>query len=105
MDNLDLDLNQVISRTLADAGFASEKEATHEMSIMVALSKISKYERECARFRNKYGQSFPEFQRKVNSTVKAEVFAQEDDLMDWEFAERALALWQNRLEVLKDAHR
>ncbi|HHY39196.1 MAG TPA: hypothetical protein GX507_09760 [Clostridia bacterium] len=105
MGSFNPDLNQVITRTLAEGGFASEKEATREISLMVALSKISKYERECAKFRKKYGQSFQEFQRKVNGTVGAEVFAEEDDLMDWEFAENALASWQKRLEVLRNAYR
>ncbi|MGI9860131.1 hypothetical protein SDD30_01935 [Moorella naiadis] len=105
MESLNLDLNQVITHTLAEGGFASEKEATREVSLMVALTKISRYERECAKFKKKYGQSFQEFQRKVNSVVGAEAFEEENDLMDWEFAEDALALWQKRLGVLKNAYR
>ncbi|MGB9662337.1 hypothetical protein V3F56_06025 [Moorellaceae bacterium AZ2] len=105
MESFNFELNQVIARTLAEGGFASEKEATREISLMVALAKISRYERECAKFRKKYGLTFQEFQRKVNSIVGAEVFEEENDLMDWEFAENALALWQKRLEVLKNAYR
>jgi hypothetical protein len=74
MESFNFELNQVIARTLAEGGFASEKEATREISLMVALAKISRYERECAKFRKKYGLTFQEFQRKVNSIVGAEVF-------------------------------
>ena len=36
---------------------ASVAAAAWEVSLTVALSKVSSYERECASFRHKYGQS------------------------------------------------
>lgn len=98
----ELNLNQVIANTLAEGGFSSEKDATRELSLMIALSKVSRYERECSKFRTKYGQSLEEFQRNTVSINGVEVFEQEDDVMDWEFAENALTLWQRRLEVLRN---
>lgn len=103
MGAYDLDPNQVIHRTLAEVGFRSERDAARELSLMVALSKVSRYERECAKFRTKYGQSFEDFQRRVNDALGVENFEEENDLMDWEFAENALALWQERVEVLRNA--
>lgn len=103
MVTYDLDPNQVIHRTLAEVGLRSEREAARELSLMVALSKVSRYERECAKFRSKYGQSFAEFQRRMDGTLGAENFEEENDFMEWEFAENALALWQERVEVLRNA--
>jgi hypothetical protein len=65
--------------------------------------KVSGYERECERFRHKYGQSLEGFRQQLEEMCGSEDFAMEDDLADWEFAERALLLWQKRVEILRRA--
>ena len=39
----------------------------------------------------------------VEAMRGSEDFAMEDDLADWEFAARALQLWQQRVEILRHA--
>jgi hypothetical protein len=88
---------------LSDSGFANPDVAAWEVSLTAALAKVSQYERECLGFRHKYGKSLESFQKRVESMIGTEDFTLEDDLADWEFAERALSLWQNRVEILRHA--
>jgi hypothetical protein len=73
------------------------------VSLTVALSKVSSYERECEHFRGKYGQPLEAFRKQLEEMRGSEDFAMEDDLADWEFAERALQLWHKRVEILRRA--
>ena len=58
-------------------------------AIMMLLSKESKYRAEYNFFKDKYKAEFEEYEKKVRES-KQENFEVEDDLMDWEFAYRAL---------------
>ena len=58
-------------------------------AIMMLLSKESKYRAEYNLFKDKYKAEFEAYEKKVRES-KEENFEVEDDLMDWEFAYRAL---------------
>lgn len=92
-----------IEETLAAGGFPSMEAAAWEVSLTVALSKVSYYGGECEQFRRKYGRPLEAFRASVEEIRDSEDFAIEDDLADWEFAERALQLWQKRVEILRHA--
>jgi hypothetical protein len=77
------------------------KEASVDYAKMIALSKISKYEAECNAFEKKYQIGFEEFKKRVEGRVDEEVFKEEDDLLDWEFAWHALNNWKEKLEFLE----
>ncbi len=94
---------EAMAQVLSAGGFATPEDAAWEVSLTVALAKVSHYERECLGFRHKYGRSLESFREHVESMIDTEDFAMEDDLADWEFAEQALALWQKRVEVLRRA--
>ena len=89
-----------MAEALAAGGFSSVEAAAWEVSLTVTLSKISGYERECEHFRRKYDISLEIFRSRVEAMSGGEDFAMEDDLADWEFAERALQLWRKRAEIL-----
>lgn len=97
------EVREAIAEALAAGGFASVTAAAWEVSLTVALSKVSTYERECASFRHKYSQSLEAWRTRVEGMQGSEDFAMEDDLADWEFAERALHMWQKRVEILRRA--
>lgn len=97
------DVRETMVQVLSAGGFATPEAAAWEVSLTVALAKVSQYERECLGFRHKYGESLESFQKRVEGMTGAEDFTMEDDLADWEFAERALELWQKRGEVLRRA--
>ena len=96
-------LQETISEVLSEGGYASEIEAMRDLSITIAMSKLNGYERECERFRQKYGCSFEQMQRQLQDQTGQEDFQVEDDLLDWEYAWRALQHWQQRLDVLQNA--
>ena len=43
------------------------------------------------------------FRFKIEGVTDREDFSLEDDLADWEFAEAALKLWKQRVEILRHA--
>lgn len=95
------DVQETMAQVLSAGGFATPEAAVWEISLTLALAKVSQYERECLGLRHKYGESLESFQKRVEGMTGAEDFTMEDDLADWEFAERALELWQKRVEVLR----
>ncbi|MFB6274066.1 MAG: hypothetical protein ABEL51_14345 [Salinibacter sp.] len=96
-------LRETIAAVLTEGGYASETEAMRDLSLTIALAKVSTYERECRRFQRKYGRSFEELRDQVERQTGDEDFQVDDDLLDWEFASRALTHWRNRLHVLQNA--
>jgi hypothetical protein len=97
------EVRETMVQVLSAGGFATPEAAAWEVSLTVALAKVSHYERECIGFRHKYGESLESFQKRVEDMTGTENFTMEDDLADWEFAERALELWRQRVEVLRRA--
>ena len=97
------EIRETMTQVLSAVGFTTPEAAAWEVSLTVALAKISQYERECARFQHRYGESLKSLKERVENTTDTEDFAIEDDLADWEFAEQALTLWKGRVEVLRRA--
>lgn len=94
---------RALTETLTDAGFSSPSDAALELSLTIALARVSRYERECQQFRHKYGEPFEALRSRTDLAIGTEEFPLEDDLADWEFAERSLALWQKRVDLLRHA--
>jgi hypothetical protein len=96
-------VRETMTQVLSAGGFTTPEEAAWEMSLTIALAKISRYERECARFQHKYKEALQSLKERVENMIDQEDFVLEDDLADWEFADQALALWKGRVEVLRRA--
>jgi len=97
------EMQRAMTETLTAAGFASPLEAALALSLTIALAKVSRYEREAQHFRHKYGDTLEVVRSRAEQAIGTEDFAVEDDLADWEFAERSLELWQKRVEILRHA--
>lgn len=84
---------------------AGEQEALalREHVTLLALTRISRYEAECALFEAKYAEPFEAFQQRVQAMKNQEHFEADDDLMDWEFAHRALLGWREKLDAIRHA--
>lgn len=100
---LSKDVREAMTQALSASGFTTPEAAAWEVSLTVALAKVSQYERECLGFRRKYGASLESLQKRIEGITGDEDFVVEEDLADWEFAEQALELWQRRVEVLRRA--
>ena len=96
-------VRETMTQVLSAGGFTTPEEAAWEMSLTIALAKISRYERECARFQHKYNEPLQSLKERVENMIGQEDFVLEDDLADWEFADQALALWKGRVQVLRRA--
>ena len=53
------------------------------------MTKLSRYEAECALYEKKYDASLESFLRKLEQKLNSENFTEEDDLLDWEYANSA----------------
>jgi hypothetical protein len=91
------------AQAVAAGGFESSEQAAWEVSLTVTLPKVSTYERECERFRHKYSDTVESLRSAVEGFPGKEDFSLEDDLVDWEFAESALRIWKERLEIGRHA--
>jgi len=91
-ESLSTEVREAMVETLAAGVFTSIETAAREVSLTVALSKVSAYERECEQFRRQYGTSLEAFRTRVEVMTNRDDFAMADDLAVWELAERALQL-------------
>ena len=71
-----------------------------EHIVMTGLAKLSRYEAQCIYFEKKYNETLEKFQERM-SQEGSEDFINEDDLMDWEFADAAFKWWKGQLEAIK----
>ena len=91
-----------ISEVLNKTG-QTESMVLREHLILTGLAKLSRYEAECLHFEKKYGETLESFKERLSRKQQEEDFVQEDDLMDWEFADAALKWWRSQLEELRHA--
>lgn len=81
----------------------SEETALREQVLLIALAKISHYQAECSNFQAKYRMSFIEMKKKMKVQKNAEDFLQEDDFLDWEYADNALNWWKQNVKEVRNA--
>jgi hypothetical protein len=79
----------------------TEQGIVREHLVFQALSKISRYQAECALFERKYGRPLSAMQQ--STAAQTEDFSLEDDLLDWEYADSALQWWQSCLQEFQRA--
>ena len=91
-----------ISEVLDKTG-RTESMVLREYFILTGLAKLSRYEAECGLFEKKYGESLKSFKGRLERKRQDENFGEEDDLMDWEYADAALKWWRSQLEELRCA--
>jgi hypothetical protein len=81
----------------------TEAEALREQAVLIALSRVSRYEAECAAFERKYGVSLAQHKACSEALRDREDFAADDDLLDWEYADSALRWWREKSAEVRDA--
>ena len=88
------------TEVLLESGYNSADELVQDWVLMIALSKIEQYQAECEFFEKKYGAKFNDVEQQAHKETGAESFQQEEDLEDWEFANKALGWWQTQVKEL-----
>ena len=69
--------------------------------IMLNLSKkISEFNAECEAFKTKYAKDFNSFEKQLKEKINEENFEQEDDYMEWKFAEESKSFLQKKLKEI-----
>ncbi len=70
-----------------------------EHAILTIMTKLSRYEAECALYEKKYDASLESFRRKLKQKLNSENFTEEDDdLLDWEYANSARNCWRMKMK-------
>ena len=81
----------------------TESSIVREHLLLTALSKLSRYEAECAQFEKDKGQPLDSFKMNIMERKCEEDFEEEDELMEWEFANTAYRWWKTQIEELNRA--
>lgn len=79
----------------------NENAVLREHALFVALSKKAFYESECRRFELKFGLSFDSAMKRHLGQTNKEDFQVSDDINEWEYAVKALAWWNARIEEVR----
>ena len=82
----------------------TETMVLREHAILTILTKLSRFESECALFEKKYGSSLESFRNRLKQKMNSESFAEEDDLLDWEYADSARNWWNLKMKELYCDH-
>ena len=82
----------------------TETMVLREHAILTILTKMSRYESECTLFEKKYGGSLESFRNRVEQKVNSENFVEEDDFLDWEYADSARNWWSLKMKELSRDH-
>ncbi|MFH1076546.1 MAG: hypothetical protein V1753_06865 [Pseudomonadota bacterium] len=93
-----MSVNEMLNKT-----GKTETMIVREHLILTGLAKLSRYEAECAFFENKYGECLESFKKRIHQKQQEESFSEEDDIMDWEYADAALRWWRSKIEELQYA--
>ena len=82
----------------------TETMVLREHAILTLLTKLSRYESECALFEKKYGESLESFRNRLEQKMNSESFMEEDDFLDWEYADSARNWWHLKKKELYHDH-
>jgi len=82
----------------------TETMILREHAILTIHTKLSRYESECALFEKKYGVSLETFRNRLEQKMNSESFVEEDDFLDWEYADSAMNWWRLQMKELYRDH-
>jgi len=82
----------------------TETMVLREHAILTIHTKLSRYESECALFEKKYGVSLESFRNRLEQKMNSESFMEEDDFLDWEYADSAMNWWRLKMKELYRDH-
>ena len=82
----------------------TEAMVLREHAILTILMKLSRYESECVFFEKKYGVSLEAFRNRLDQKMNSESFVEEDDFLDWEYADSARNWWRLKMRELHSDH-
>ena len=82
----------------------TETMVLREHAILTIHTKLSRFESECALFEKKYGVSLESFRARLEQKMNSESFVEEDDFLDWEYADSARNWWNLKMKELARDH-
>ena len=88
-----------IAEILENTG-QTETMVLREHAILTILTKLSRYESECVLFEKKYGESLESLRNRLEQKLNSESFMEEDDFLDWEYADSAMHWWRLKMKDL-----
>jgi hypothetical protein len=82
----------------------TETMVLREHAILTILTKLSRYESECALLEKKYGVSLDTFRKRLEQKIDSESFVEEDDFLDWAYADSARDWWSQKMKEMYRDH-
>ncbi|MCF8307405.1 MAG: hypothetical protein K9I68_00195 [Bacteroidales bacterium] len=93
--NIDENLGNLLDKENIDA-----EKVLKEYLMLDLLNRKDKYDSIIKKFEKKYNGKFSEIEKQVHSMKNQEDFITEEDLMEWEFAEKGLQDIENYLKKI-----
>lgn len=94
-----MQINEILEKT-----GQTEAMILREHAILTILTKLSRYDSECMQFEKKYGTSLTSFRQRLEQQVNFESFSEDDDLLDWEYADTARNWWRLKMRDIGHDH-
>ncbi len=76
----------------------TEAMVLREHALLTIHAKLSHYESECALYEKKYGAPLAELRKRLEQKINSESFEEEDDFLDWEYADSAMNWWRLQMK-------
>ena len=94
-------LEKVSKDILESLHYSSLQDAGLTMVQLNCRAKRSEYRADDEYYEKKYGISYIDFKKKVESKLTEECFEEEDDLLAWQYAHEARAYWEQKVLELE----
>lgn len=91
----------ILEQLVKELGFENVIAFAQTKAIEMIESKIKLYEGQVLLFEEKYHDNFVAFEKQLTAKNWEGFEAEDIDIMDWEFASKHLAHYQNYLKLLK----
>jgi hypothetical protein len=101
--SLDMKFTKNTEAIVTQFGFKDLRSFVKNQALLLLMAKIEKYEAENKRFETKHNMPFAMFHEKLAELQNEEVFAQEDDYLDWRFAKEVMDRLKRQKQELENA--
>lgn len=101
--SLDIEFAERSESIVAQFGFKDLKSFIKNQALLMLMAKIEKYEAENKHFEAKYSMPYEDFRAKIESRENEEIFEEDDDFLDWRFANEAVNRLLRQKQELENA--
>lgn len=96
-------MNQLLESTIKELGFSDIESFAHYYAIEILEHKLSNYQLEIQKYKDKYGLDFEQFESKFLEISQFSIIEKEDDFIEWEGLLHSLKSLKIKIEQLRES--